>query len=190
MLDGLCSPPETWVLPTFGNESGCLPPIPTPSASSYGSDQGGAAGRIGPVRHSLESMARHGLWPTPTVAAAKSGGRYGNGAPSLATAARDFWPTPTSTNHKQGANSKAGGASAGALLLPAAAGGMLNPTWVEWLMGWPIGWTDPDGGPSSEDFRAWLDDNRTALSAFVASATVKWPCAQPQRTDCSEGRSA
>ena len=21
-------------------------------------------------------------------------------------------------------------------------GGMLNPNWVEWLMGWPIGWTD------------------------------------------------
>jgi hypothetical protein len=21
-------------------------------------------------------------------------------------------------------------------------GGSLNPTWVEWLMGWPIGWTD------------------------------------------------
>jgi hypothetical protein len=21
-------------------------------------------------------------------------------------------------------------------------GGQLNPDWVEWLMGWPIGWTD------------------------------------------------
>ena len=21
-------------------------------------------------------------------------------------------------------------------------GGLLNPNWVEWLMGWPIGWTD------------------------------------------------
>jgi DNA (cytosine-5)-methyltransferase 1 len=20
--------------------------------------------------------------------------------------------------------------------------GQLNPTWVEWLMGWPLGWTD------------------------------------------------
>ena len=20
--------------------------------------------------------------------------------------------------------------------------GRLNPTWVEWLMGWPLGWTD------------------------------------------------
>jgi hypothetical protein len=22
------------------------------------------------------------------------------------------------------------------------AGGSLNPTWVEWLMGFPLGWTD------------------------------------------------
>ena len=21
-------------------------------------------------------------------------------------------------------------------------GGTLNPMWVEWLMGWPVGWTD------------------------------------------------
>jgi site-specific DNA-cytosine methylase len=40
--------------------------FPTPSASSYGSNQGGAAGRVGQVRHSLESMARHGMWPSPT----------------------------------------------------------------------------------------------------------------------------
>jgi hypothetical protein len=26
--------------------------------------------------------------------------------------------------------------------LGAQAGGSLNPTWVEWLMGWPLGWTD------------------------------------------------
>lgn len=28
--------------------------------------------------------------------------------------------------------------------LPSAVGGSLNPTWVEWLMGWPIGWTELD----------------------------------------------
>ncbi|MEI7673422.1 MAG: hypothetical protein WCK00_15030, partial [Deltaproteobacteria bacterium] len=26
--------------------------------------------------------------------------------------------------------------------LPTRIGGSLNPTWVEWLMGWPLGWTD------------------------------------------------
>ena len=32
--------------------------FPTPSSSSYGTNQGGAAGRVGPVRESLETMAR------------------------------------------------------------------------------------------------------------------------------------
>jgi DNA (cytosine-5)-methyltransferase 1 len=39
--------------------------LPTPSAVSYGSNQGGGAGRIGPVRHSLDALARLELLPTP-----------------------------------------------------------------------------------------------------------------------------
>ena len=35
-------------------------------------------------------------------------------------------------------------------------GGALNPDWVEWLMGWPIGWTAPQ--PLEMDrFRQWLN---------------------------------
>jgi hypothetical protein len=31
---------------------------------------------------------------------------------------------------------------------------LLNPTWVEWLMGWPLGWTDC--APLAMDkFRQW-----------------------------------
>jgi hypothetical protein len=34
-------------------------------------------------------------------------------------------------------------------------GGQLNPTWVEWLMGWPLGWTDLK--PLATDkFLQWL----------------------------------
>jgi hypothetical protein len=39
--------------------------LPTPSAVSYGSNQGGGMGRVGPVRLSLETMARRQMWPTP-----------------------------------------------------------------------------------------------------------------------------
>ena len=36
----------------------------------------------------------------------------------------------------------------------ASEGGPLNPTWVEWLMGWPLGWTDLK--PLAMDkFREW-----------------------------------
>jgi hypothetical protein len=30
----------------------------------------------------------------------------------------------------------------------------LNPSWVEWLMGWPIGWTDLHA-PATDRFRQW-----------------------------------
>jgi DNA (cytosine-5)-methyltransferase 1 len=37
-------------------------------------------------------------------------------------------------------------------------GGSLNPTWVEWLMGWPLGWTDL--APLETDrFRQWFDSH-------------------------------
>jgi hypothetical protein len=37
-------------------------------------------------------------------------------------------------------------------------GGKLNPTWVEWLMGWPLGWTDLK--PLEMDkFQKWLEQH-------------------------------
>jgi len=45
--------------------------------------------------------------------------------------------------------------------LAAQAGGPLNPEWVEWLMGWPLGWTD-----------------------LKPLATDKFPSAQPPLGDC------
>jgi hypothetical protein len=41
--------------------------LPTLSASSYGSNQGGAAGRTGPKRYSLLLLLRKGLLPTTTT---------------------------------------------------------------------------------------------------------------------------
>jgi hypothetical protein len=46
---------------TGGTASGLLP---TPSAVSYGSNRGGSAGRTGPVRPSLQTMAAKNLWPS------------------------------------------------------------------------------------------------------------------------------
>jgi hypothetical protein len=58
-------------------------------------------------------------------------------------------PTPT----VQDASNNAGPSQYGRNSLPlnAVAGGSLNPTWVEWLMGFPLGWTalDASATPSS-----------------------------------------
>ncbi len=47
-------------------------------------------------------------------------------------------PTPT----VQDASNNCGPSQKDRDALNVAVGGALNPDWVEWLMGWPIGWTD------------------------------------------------
>lgn len=71
---------------------------------------------------------------------------------------RGMWPTPTASEHKyrlQGNTQQSKGLGAmarrGQLLTErereSGMSGQLNPTWVEWLMGFPLGWTDL--GPSA-----------------------------------------
>jgi hypothetical protein len=51
-----------------------------------------------------------------------------------------MYPTPTANDAKNTAG--AGQARRHTPPLNLLAGGKLNPLWVEWLMGWPLGWTD------------------------------------------------
>ena len=62
-----------------------------------------------------------------------------------------FWPTPTVQDSKNN-----GGPSQKRRMsvpLNAVIGGALNPPWVAWLMGWPIGWTDCE--PLATDKCQW-----------------------------------
>ena len=160
--DGAC-----WGLGTRAlliEETECGFSLPTPSACSYGNNRGGSSGRVGKVRHSLQSMAQHNLWPTPTAGDAKSSGsrntKNSKAHPgiSLTDAVRGDggkgrWATPT----VQDAENNAGPSQyrRNSLPLNAQAGGKLNPTWVEWLMGWPLGWTDCES-LATVRFQQWL----------------------------------
>ena len=85
--------------------------LPTPSATSYGTNQGGGMGRVGPVRPSLETMARRNLLPTPGFNDYRSGRGYSHGDKSQTPQLRHM------------------------------IGGLLNPQFVEQMLGFPIGWT-------------------------------------------------
>ena len=80
-----------------------------------------------------------GLWPTPTVC-----GNYNRKGASktsgdgLATAVKFSTPTTRQRTSPSQLNRN----TPGLALEVGAIGGTLNPTWVEWLMGWPIGMTE------------------------------------------------
>jgi hypothetical protein len=85
-----------------------------------------------------------GLWlGTPTTAMSGRSEKFKR--PGMTPAefveaypARGTWPTPTvcGNYNRKGASATSGDG------LATVVGGKLNPTWVEWLMGWPLGWTD------------------------------------------------
>jgi hypothetical protein len=69
-----------------------------------------------------------------------------------------LWPTPTTRDYKGGrkpdtlqASGRGATNSLNDALTCRGQHGSLNPTWVEWLMGFPEGWTDlkPSEMPSS-----------------------------------------
>ena len=77
------------------------------------------------------------LWPTPTTRDRGTDPQNRTGGPSLAEAVR-LWPTPVARDYK-------GAGMEGQLPTEVAkveGSGRLNPEWVEWLMGFPEGWTD------------------------------------------------
>jgi len=137
---------------TDGNESGLWP---TPKASAAGPDFAKATRSKTGI--SLATAAA--MWPTPTARGfdiadvpallarrqrCKEKNKNGNGfGLTLNQAVKvAMYPTPT----VQDASNNGGPSQyqRNSLPLNAVAGGSLNPTWVEWLMGFPLGWTALD----------------------------------------------
>lgn len=136
-------PPLKLALPTVARDVFFLP---TPMASSSGYQRGGAAGRTGPVRLSLGTMARRGLLPTPTSSLGTHGGLItsekardgGNLIEAMSTLVRrGLLATPT----LRGNYNRAGASESSGDGLATQMGGRLNPRFLEWMMGLPDGWT-------------------------------------------------
>lgn len=124
---------------------------PTPNASD-GAGGPGNSGRDGGLN--LRTAVKQ--WPTPRSSEAEHPSRKSNnhnGQKGLAEAV-NMYPTPTTRDWRSGtgAQPRAGHARP----LTDVIGGQLSPDWVEWLMGWPIGWSSLE--PLAPDaFTTWLD---------------------------------
>jgi hypothetical protein len=156
-------------------------------------------GRLESGGGDLQSAALAANWSTPRASDGEKGGpnmSFGAGGTPLPTQAA-AWPTPAARDGK-GANSAehvtttgTGRRHLGQLPnfvehcfsppAPATQDGpksspvrrVLNPRFVEWLMGWPIGWTDCE--PVATGSSAWLQRARGWLS------TLCTPMHEPQQ---------
>lgn len=125
-----------------------------------------------------------GLWATPSATDGMRGGVITENMTGISLAQQvntpRCWPTATATatataykgwsvNHNRASSDDRLDYSVERESHEAGAPGRLNPEWVEWLMGWPLGWTDLK--PLAMDrFREWqqqhspccLDDKEAA----------------------------
>lgn len=135
----------------------------------WGIASGGEYGELATSEPRIEEI-EYSLWVgTPTACASKRSAKFKKGRiPNPAEFAENFptpmasqigdcpserkrhtpclesyvmqFPTPTvyGNYNRKGATKTSGNG------LATVVGGKLNPTWVEWLMGFPLGWTDLD----------------------------------------------
>ena len=121
--------------------------LPTPQARDYRSgDKPGSPRSIRKLQQGWSmNLNDWVMFPTPTTIDAGTG-RFNtsvgssNNRPTLAMMAKkDMWPTPTAHNAKE--TNAPSETNRNTPTLAAQIGGKLSPLWVEWLMGFPIGFT-------------------------------------------------
>jgi hypothetical protein len=174
-VDGQCWELAMSALRMSVNDSGLW--VPTPCATDAKPITGGNlyVTRTGTVRHMRPDgkssnrglAASAAMWPTPLRSDARSPGlsKTRQGGQSLSVAVRVA--TPTRRDWKSG-KASAETMARNSRPLSEQIGGLLNPAWVEWLMNWPIGWTE-----------------------LSASATDRSPCApQPLSESSQEAETA
>ena len=139
------------------------PWYPTPPAADWSPTDGDLLASI------RGYPTQRATWPTPTAIEARTGCGYQNGkggqvyltltgAVGAAKVPDRFYMTPLANDaDKGGTNTLDRQIRCGDPKGRNPCAGSLNPDWVEWLQGWPLGWTHLDPLESA-DIRPWTSD--------------------------------
>jgi len=175
-----------FILAQLGNTKHDLPQRSAEAMERLMGDGGQREGRSRP-----SNLREQILWPTPRAqkvssenpeawSARQQAGKVATPPLPLAAA---MWPTITAQDAKNNAgasqfqrNTKPLNVEAAlhcSRPTPTATGAasqpILNPVFTEWLMGWPIGWTE--SAPAVTGWCRWQQHMRGALSALVSIRT-------------------
>ena len=161
LLNGSACRRQTWGRTTFGIGSGYLPTVTCGDA--IGARNRTSGRKPGSKHHDGVTLSDYiRMWPTPQAHDAAKGdpkrvGRFGteHGGRNLNDEVA-MWPTPTSRDHKDTGDllNVEENCLLGRAVKPSVATGSLNPTWVEWLMGFPNGWTDLDASETQSSHKS------------------------------------
>ena len=182
-LDEFSATWPRWGTMRNGECSGLATPVRLTSETGYGSSERWPTPRkcsamaatmsenlAGRRRGNLEeAVALKIFWPTPDTCAGGTGpSQAARKSPRLQNVVK--WATPCARDGKEQTLSSALAVMHADLSKsrqlprqmsaesPELHGGRLNPMWVEWLMGWPLGWTDLR--PLATDkFQQWCDSH-------------------------------
>jgi hypothetical protein len=133
-----------------------------------------------PIAERPISETASGLWQTPVAddSVSRPKGKWNSrGEPKLSAQVllRKSWPTPVASMSKGSSPAsltrKSGADRSNDRLdhaVMASDGGQLNPDWVEWLMGWPIGHTDLKPLATGR-YREWLQQHSPCLPSREAA---------------------
>lgn len=171
MQNGLLWEQTMWARPTGANESGFWRTPDTGAGGEISADKAAdfaagktrASGSVIQIR--LCDQVRHPqLWPTPTVCGNNNRkGLTKTSGDGLATAVSKTYPTPKCQDAGAALFDRCKGNLGevihgrylnGGNATPQTKSARLNPNWVEWLMGWPIGYTDSKQ-LATDKFRSW-----------------------------------
>lgn len=130
-----------------------------------------------PTPEPVTSARDGGLWPTPVSSDTGSRkSRYAQGGTPLSLAART-WPTPLRRDSRtvKGAARSVNAMGTEPLITEVAKeegleSGRLNPDWIEWLMGWPLGWSDASKPLAMDKFQEWLSQHMPLYQASEEAA--------------------
>ncbi|UUX38849.1 hypothetical protein NTJ56_08615 [Burkholderia contaminans] len=166
MLNGECYLRPIQMPLIYGSASGFEVMWQTPVADDSIERKAGKWNSRGEPKLSAEVK----LWPTPTASLANKGGRITprkgrEGGTLIEAVSPRMWPTPCASASKGSSPAaltrKSGKSRANDRIdhaVMASDGGQLNPEWVEWLMGWPIGHTALEPLETAK-YREWLQQH-------------------------------